>query len=415
MSRPDFTLTWAGSRPSIPSISAGNYAAGWDTYLGPLPPLGDDHDYVMNLQDRRAVWLGGQMLKTVGHEWQADVSYNQYAVTRSPVNGQLYRSLSSGNIGNEPSVSGAKWALGVAETSDLLNTTRVNVASDSTVNLTTAAPNTRHINITGTTTINGFTVAVGQCYFVRFNAALTLVGGTNIITNRSGSITTALGDTCIIRAVEANKVEVLSGNFKSDAAADLLDTARLNVASASTVNLTTAAPNTRHINITGTATINEFIIAVGQCYFVRFAASLTLASGSSLLTNRSGNISVAAGDTCIIRATAANVVEVLSGNFLSEAAVGTRGQTWQNVQANRSANVAYTNTTGRAISVSISVYTLDGVITTLSVDGLVVARRSFQSASYTDATLQLTAIVPAGSSYALNTTNSTINVWAELR
>jgi hypothetical protein len=120
MSRPDFTLTWAASRPSIPPISAGNYAAGWDTYLGPLPPLGDDHDYVMNLQDKRAVWLGGQMLKAVGHEWQSDVTYDAFAVVRSPVNGQLYRSLVASNIGNEPSVSGAQWAIGVVQVSSAM-------------------------------------------------------------------------------------------------------------------------------------------------------------------------------------------------------------------------------------------------------------------------------------------------------
>lgn len=113
MARPDFTLKWAGSRLSIPAISAGNYAAGWDTYLGPLPPLGDDHDYVMNLQDSRAIWLGEQMLLAVGHEWQDDVTYDAYAITRSPVNGQLYRSLVGGNLNNEPSVSGAQWELGL--------------------------------------------------------------------------------------------------------------------------------------------------------------------------------------------------------------------------------------------------------------------------------------------------------------
>lgn len=114
MARPDFTLKWAGSRLSIPAISAGNYAAGWDTYLGPLPPLGDDHDYVMNLQDSRAIWLGEQMLLAVGHEWQDDVTYDAYAIVRSPVDGQLYRSLVGSNLNNEPSASGSEWALGVA-------------------------------------------------------------------------------------------------------------------------------------------------------------------------------------------------------------------------------------------------------------------------------------------------------------
>ena len=109
MVRPDFTLKWAGSRLSIPAISAGNYAAGWDTYLGPLPPLGDDHDYVMNLQDSRAIWLGEQMLAVVGHEWQDDVSYNIEAYTRSPVNGKLYKSLDAVNLNNEPSASPTFW------------------------------------------------------------------------------------------------------------------------------------------------------------------------------------------------------------------------------------------------------------------------------------------------------------------
>jgi hypothetical protein len=120
MARPNFTLKWAGSRLSIPAISAGNYAAGWDTYLGPLPPLGDDHDYVMNLQDSRAIWLGEQMLLAVGHEWQDDVSYDAYAVVRSPVDGQLYRSLASSNLNNEPSVSGSQWALGLPVPNSIL-------------------------------------------------------------------------------------------------------------------------------------------------------------------------------------------------------------------------------------------------------------------------------------------------------
>lgn len=92
---------------------------------------------------------------------------------------------------------------------------------------------------------------------------------------------------------------------------DPLDTTRIDVASAATVNLTTAAPDTRHINITGTATINGFTVAEGMCYFVRFAGALTLTNGASLVTQSGENIATAAGDTCIIRATAANVVEIL--------------------------------------------------------------------------------------------------------
>ena len=93
---------------------------------------------------------------------------------------------------------------------DYLNTTRINVASTGVVDLTTSAPNTRNINITGTTTITGFTVAPGQLYFVRFNAALTLTNGAGLVTQTGANITTAAGDTCILRATAANTVEVLS-------------------------------------------------------------------------------------------------------------------------------------------------------------------------------------------------------------
>lgn len=97
----------------------------------------------------------------------------------------------------------------IERSTDFLNTTRTNIASTASVDLVAAAPATRHINITGTTTITGFVVAVGQCFFVRFNAALTLTNNANIVTQSGANITTAAGDTCILRATSANVVEVL--------------------------------------------------------------------------------------------------------------------------------------------------------------------------------------------------------------
>lgn len=94
--------------------------------------------------------------------------------------------------------------------SDTLNTTRIDIASATTVNLTTGAPNTRHINITGGGAINGFTVAAGQCYFARFNAAGVLANSAGLVTQTGANITTAAGDTCILRATAANVVEVLA-------------------------------------------------------------------------------------------------------------------------------------------------------------------------------------------------------------
>lgn len=98
----------------------------------------------------------------------------------------------------------------VEDLPDLLDTTRIDVASASTVNLTTAAPSTRNINFTGTTPITGFIVAPGLTYFARFNASLPLVNGAGLVTQTGANIVTQNGDTCTLRATAANTVEVLS-------------------------------------------------------------------------------------------------------------------------------------------------------------------------------------------------------------
>jgi hypothetical protein len=112
MSRPDFSRIWGSDNAPFTPIEASDYAAGWVFRTG-APPRRVNFDYFQNLSDQRTAWLGEQMLLAVGHEWQDDVTYNEYAVVRSPVNGQLYRSLVGSNLGNEPSVSGAQWAPGL--------------------------------------------------------------------------------------------------------------------------------------------------------------------------------------------------------------------------------------------------------------------------------------------------------------
>ncbi|MFN5251279.1 MAG: carbohydrate-binding protein, partial [Bacteroidota bacterium] len=130
-----------------------------------------------------------------------------------------------------------------------------------------------------------------------------------------GSITTAKLTDNVLSADVAGRAKMADGFVslvKLDSTARQLDTTRIDVASAATVTLTTSAPNTRHINITGTTTITQFTVAVGVSYFVRFNASLTLTNNANIVTQTGANITTQAGDTCILRATAANVVEVLS-------------------------------------------------------------------------------------------------------
>lgn len=120
----------------------------------------------------------------------------------------VWRNTVAGNSA-EPGTD-ATWANETIPATDYLNTQRIDVASASTVDLTALAPDTRHINITGTAAITGFTVAAGQCYFVRFAGALTLTNSASIATQSGANITTQAGDTCIIRATSSNVVEVLS-------------------------------------------------------------------------------------------------------------------------------------------------------------------------------------------------------------
>lgn len=83
---------------------------------------------------------------------------------------------------------------------------------------------------------------------------------------------------------------------------------RADVASAATVVLTSAPDD---IQITGTTGITAFTVPVGRVLRVRFAASLTLTNNANIITQTGANITTQAGDTCILRSTAADTVEVL--------------------------------------------------------------------------------------------------------
>lgn len=91
---------------------------------------------------------------------------------------------------------------------------------------------------------------------------------------------------------------------------DILDSVRIDVASAATVDLTVAAPNTRHINITGGATINDFVVDAGRTYFAEFSGTPVLTNSASIVTNVGADITVAEGGFAVIKATATNVVSI---------------------------------------------------------------------------------------------------------
>ncbi|UNY40182.1 structural protein [Pseudomonas phage vB_PcuM_ KLEP17-4] len=125
-------------------------------------------------------------------------------------NGQNWQSAIADNSDTPGVGAGATSWFPLGQQTQLLDAVRINIASASTVDLTSLAPNTRHINITGTTGINGFTIAAGNCYFVRFAGVLTLTNSAALVTQTGANITTAAGDTCLLRAVTNNNVELLA-------------------------------------------------------------------------------------------------------------------------------------------------------------------------------------------------------------
>lgn len=188
---------------------------------------------------------------------------------------------------------------------------------------------------------------------------------------------------------------------------DILDSVRIDVASAATVDLTVAAPNTRHINITGATAISAFTVAAGRCYFVRFSGALTLTNGASLVTNTGGNITTAAGDSCIIRATAANAVEVLnySPGGLSVA------QDYVDMTSRRAFDTIYTNTSGRWRFVIVTPVAAASKTYSIEVGG-----RSVGGLYYGSATVKSPMFfgVPPGKSYRISTTGTpTLETWME--
>lgn len=90
------------------------------------------------------------------------------------------------------------------------------------------------------------------------------------------------------------------------------------------------------------------------------------------------------------------------------------GQSWVNQTSIRASNTDYTNDTGRPIFVTIQA-TLGGTTgyASIVVSGVGVSYISNTVASNLVANTAY-AVVPAGATYRCNT-NSTVNVWAELR
>jgi len=227
------------------------------------------------------------------------------------------------------------------------------------------------------------------------------------------------------------------------------------IASASTINLTTATGNL--VDITGTTTITAITLAEGAERTVRFTGALTLTNGASLvLMGLLGDITTAAEDMATFRGYAAGVVrlvhytrksgaplynapssETVSGIVelatVAEAQTGTDtaravtpaglaavalgvGQTWQDLTGSRAFATNYTNTSGKPISVHVHGTSATSQYADLAVTvGGVVLQGTNVSFESTAQFVSLSFIVPNGVTYNVAGTNATLTKWNELR
>jgi hypothetical protein len=127
--------------------------------------------------------------------------------------------------------------------------------------------------------------------------------------------------------------------------------APVTVASATTVDLD-AVTTVRDVVISGTTAITGFTIGRGKAFRVRASGAFTLTNNSAIVTQTGANIIAAAGDSFVLRATAADTVEVLCFTRALE-----RTSKIQSITASVAAN---------ALTVTINPTTLDFRSSTLT-------------------------------------------------
>lgn len=176
------------------------------------------------------------------------------------------------------------------------------IASAATINLTTATG--KIVDVTGTTGITAITLADGLERKVRFTGALTITNGASLILPNGVNITTAAGDVATFVGYASSVVRCVS--YARATGETVFDVRGADIASAATINLTTATGNI--VDVTGTTGISTITLADGMERTVRFTGALTLTNSANLVLLGGANITTAAGDFAVFRGYAAGVV-----------------------------------------------------------------------------------------------------------
>lgn len=397
----------ASFEDGFPPITMDNKAAGG------LPPDGLDMNGVLYDATASNRWSNAGAGYPYDSTFATDTNVGGYPAGATVVrtDGVGYWLNTVDDNTTDPEAGGAGWVPAYAYGSSAITMTNVNVT------LTSLQAGKPVITITGTLTgnLNLIFPAIYAQWLIRNNTTgsysitCKTASGTGVVVPQSQPTLVACDATNVSLAV--SNCVLKSGDTMTGAlamsGAPVNEAQGSNIASASTINLTTATGNSVHV--TGTTTITAITLAQGYARTVVFDDALTLTNGASLILPSGANITTAAGDVAMFRGEGSGVVrcEVYArASGLPVADLGV-GQTWQNVTASRAANTNYTNSTDKPIMVSI--YKSGGTDGyNLQIDGITVGGMNNESLIGSN----ISAIVPAGSVYKFS---STFDIWAELR
>lgn len=260
----------------------------------------------------------------------------------------------TGNAADARVALGAMGYAGGTLTGPLNEARGADIASSGTINLSNATGNL--VDVTGGTPITSVTLLDGAERTVRFTGVLTLTHGASLVLPGGASITTASGDFAKFRGYAGGLVRCVGYSRASGVAV--------------------VAPN----------------------------AATTSTSGVVELATDAETV---AGTDTTRASTPSGVAAALAA---APFGLGV-GQSWQDVNASRALNTTYTNSTGRTISVSLTVgVTIQNSVFAIVVNGVTIG----YTGVYSNA-VYASFVVPPGGTYTINGSNITKSSWSELR
>jgi hypothetical protein len=242
----------------------------------------------------------GYLLQEGIPEYDVATTYYANSIVKKAGTYELYGSIINNNLGNAlPSaVSNANWEY-LGALGETANPISWGGTAGGTANALTLTPSTALTAYTAGQVI-AFLPASNNTGAVTVN--ISALGTKDITKNGTIALTAneLVAGKVQFAIYDGTQFQLINTNAFAKGA---------DVASASTINLTSTTGNI--IDVTGTTTITAVTLPEGQVRYVRFTGILTLTHGASLVLPSGANITTAAGDYAIFIGYASGVVRTI--------------------------------------------------------------------------------------------------------